>query len=39
MPALPLRPVPAPCETIFSFLSRFAAMNAATATDFSVDLS
>jgi len=38
MPALPLRPVPVPRETVFSFLSRFAAVNAATATDFSVDL-
>ena len=38
MPALPLHPVPAPRETVFSFLSRFAAMNAATATDFSIDL-
>ncbi|MFP3384599.1 TniQ family protein [Tritonibacter sp. SIMBA_163] len=36
--ALPLRPLPAPRETALSFLSRFAAMNAAEMSDFSIDL-
>lgn len=35
---LPLRPIPAPRETVLSFLSRFAAMNAAAMSDFSIDL-
>ncbi|XDA98363.1 TniQ family protein [Sulfitobacter sp. LCG007] len=35
---LPLRPLPAPRETVLSFLSRFAAMNAAKMSDFSIDV-
>ncbi|MBL3597304.1 TniQ family protein [Rhodovulum sulfidophilum] len=35
---LPLRPLPAPRETVLSYLSRFAAMNAAEMSDFSIDL-
>ncbi|WP_242494170.1 TniQ family protein [Salipiger sp. IMCC34102] len=35
---LPIRPLPAPRETVLSFLSRFAAMNAAEMSDFSIDL-
>ncbi|MGY6411645.1 MAG: TniQ family protein, partial [Alkalilacustris sp.] len=35
---LPIRTAPMPRETLPSFLSRLAAMNGVTATDFAVDL-